>query len=117
MSAIRTVITTETKTGGYLTSLLVDQNEVLVYQPKDLMESDIINHGYSAPLLLVFGDKRFAHEEAVDYAEETKLAQIAQENGGVVVFVNPVDTWDNEEEGVYERVLAKCRVSQWGFSH
>ncbi len=117
MSAIRTVITTETKTGGYLTSLLVDQNEVLVYQPKDLMESDIINHGYSAPLLLVFGEKQFALEEAVDYAEETKLAQIAQENGGVVVFVNPVDTWDNEEEGVYERVLSKCKVSQWGFSH
>ena len=117
MSAIRTVITTETKTGGYLTSLLIDQNEVLVYQPKDLMESDIINHGYSAPLLLVFGEGRFTGQEAVSYAEETKLAQIAQENGGTVIFVNPKDTWDTEEEGVYERVLSKARVSQWGFSH
>ncbi|MBQ6222584.1 MAG: hypothetical protein IJJ44_08230 [Solobacterium sp.] len=117
MSALRTVITTETKTGGYLTSLLIDQNEVLVYQPKDLMESDIINHGYSAPLLLVFGEGRFTGQEAVSYAEETKLAQIAQENGGTVIFVNPKDTWDTEEEGVYERVLSKARVSQWGFSH
>ncbi len=117
MSAIRTVITTETKTGGYLTSLWINQNEVLVYQPKDLMESDIINHGYSAPLLLVFGEGKLTGQEAVNYAEETKLSQIAQENGGTVIFVNPKDTWDTEEEGVYERVLSKARVSQWGFSH
>ena len=117
MSAIRTVNTTETKTGGYLTSLMIDQNEVLVYQPKDLMESDIINHGYSAPLLLVFGEGQFTGQDAVSYAEETRLAQIAQENGGTVIFVNPKDTWKTEEEGIYERVLSKVRVSQWGFSH
>ncbi len=117
MSAIRTVQTEKTNTGGYITSLFVDQNEVLVYQPEDHMESDIINHGYSAPLLLVFGKGKFSTQEAVDYAEQTKLSQIAQENGASVVFVNPENTWESENTGVYERVLAKARVSQWSFSH
>ncbi|MBR4421044.1 MAG: hypothetical protein IKS69_00745, partial [Erysipelotrichaceae bacterium] len=117
MTAIRTVTTKEAFTGGYLTTLFIEEHEILVYQPKDRMESDIINHGYSAPLLLVLGDKKFSEEGAVCYAEDTRLAQIAAENGGTVVFINPLESWETEKEGIYEAVLAKTRIKQWGFSH
>ena len=117
MSAIRTAITEETVTQGYITTLNIEDHDIYVYQPKDVMESDIINYAYSAPLLMVFGKGKFTTEAAVDYAEETGLAQIASENGGFVVFVNPKDSWENEPEGIYEAVISKTKVKQWGFAH
>ena len=117
MTAIRTVETVEARTGGYLTVLKIENHDVYVYAPKDVMESDIINYGYSAPLLLVFPDRKLDREEAVDYAEETGLARIASENGGTVIFANPLKDWENESEGLYERIVDKTKISQWGFCH
>ena len=117
MTAIRTVETVEARTGGYLTVLKIEDHDVYVYAPKDVMESDIINYGYSAPLLLVFPDRKLDREEAVDYAEETGLARIASENGGTVIFANPLKDWENESEGLYERIVDKTKISQWGFCH
>ena len=117
MEAIRKVLTEKTEDGGYITTLNIEGNEVFVYQPLDQMHSDIINYAYSAPLLLVAGDEAFTKNEAVDYADNSGLAAIASENGGTVVFLNPVTTWEEETPGIYEKVIGKTRVKQWGFSH
>ena len=117
MSAIRKVIVEITQTEGYITTFDLDGNEVKVYQPKDKMESDIVNHGYSAPLFIVFGDGKFTKEEAEEYAQVNKIAALAQENGAVIVFVDPKTTWQEEGPGVYENVMNKTKIKQWGFSH
>jgi len=117
MDAIRTVITEQTENGGYITTLKIDGHDVFVYQPLDTMNGDIINYGYSAPLLIAVGDEAYSPKEAVAYAEESGLAQIAAENGGSVVFLNPLKSWDEEKPGLYENVIAKTRIKQWGFSH
>ena len=117
MDAIRTVITEQTENGGYITTLKIDGHDVFVYQPLDTMNGDIINYGYSAPLLIAVGDEAYSPKEAVAYAEESGLAQIASENGGSVVFLNPLKSWEEEEAGLYENVIAKTRIKQWGFSH
>ncbi len=116
MSAIRTVTGEKTKNDGYITTLKIDDHDIYVYQPKDVMMTDIINYAYSAPLLLVFGESHFTKAGAVDYADASGLSQIASENGGTVVFVNPKDDWEIEEPGIYEAVINKTRVKQWGFS-
>ena len=115
MSAIRSVLTLPVSTGGVITILPIDDHDIYVYAPKDTMSSDIINYGYSAPLLLYFPERKLSEEEAAERAEETKLAFIAQENGGSVVFVNPKGEWKDEEEGLYEKVVGKTRISQWNF--
>jgi len=117
MDAIRTVITEQTENGGYITTLKIDGHDVFVYQPLDTMNGDIINYGYSAPLLIAVGDEAYSPKEAVTYAEESGLAQIAAENGGSVVFLNPLKSWEEEKVGLYENVIAKTRIKQWGFSH
>ena len=117
MSAIRKVIVEKTQTEGYITTFDLDGNEIKVYQPKDKMESDIVNHGYSAPLFIVFGDGKFTKEEAEEYAQVNKIAALAQENGAVIVFVDPKTTWQEEGPGVYENVMNKTKIKQWGFSH
>ena len=59
---------------------------MFVYQPLDTMNGDIINYGYSAPLLIAVGDEAYSPKEAVAYAEESGLAQIAAENGRHIVL-------------------------------
>lgn len=118
MEPIRTVQTL-TFNRGILTVMDLAQHDIYIYAPNNNMETDIINYGFSAPLLLVFGQKAFTKAEASDYAEQSGLAKIAAENGGTVIFVNPErgKNWDEEGYGIYEEVLGKTRLSQRGFSH
>lgn len=119
MRPIREIDTIGNADGSFITSMQVEENRIFVYQPADHMHTDLINYGFSAPLLLVFGDSAFTAESAAAYAEDTRLSQIAAENGGVVIFVNPREggSWDEEPYGVYEAVLGKTKLTQRGFSH
>ncbi|MBR0420706.1 MAG: hypothetical protein IJI66_16200, partial [Erysipelotrichaceae bacterium] len=117
MSAIRTVDTLKTENNEVITTLKIEDHDIYVYRPEDIMMADIINYAYSAPLLLVFADKKLTTDEAIAYAKATKLDKIAQENGGSVVFANPKASWDEEKSGLYEEIISKTRVKQWGFSN
>ncbi len=114
---ITDVETVETKQGGFISSLTIQGHEIYVYQPEDLMRGDIINYGYSAPLLMVFGNGKMDAEEAVAFICEREIDKIAQKNGGSVIFVNPLQNWQKEEYGIYEAILSKTAVAQEGFSH
>ena len=117
MTAIRSVVTARTPKNGIITTMNIEGNEVKVYQMEDFMYSDIINYGYSAPLLLVFGNEAFTDATLEEYAVSTGLGQIAAENGGSIVFVNPKTSWDQEEEGLYENIISHTKISQWGFAN
>ena len=70
MSAIRTVETVKNENNEVITTLKIDDHDVYVYRPVDTMMSDIINYAYSAPLLLVFADKKLTTDEAITYAKK-----------------------------------------------
>ena len=103
--------------GGYVSSFTVTGHDIYVYRPEDIMNGNIINYGYSAPLLIVFPDEKLERKKAVEFVCEKGIAKVAQNNGGAVVIVNPLKSWDKEEYGIYEEVLAETRVGQTGFSH
>lgn len=113
---------TEVKTegvpqGGYVSSFTITEHQIYVYRPEDKMNANIINYGYSAPLLLVFPDEKLERQKAVEFVCEKGIDKVAQNNGGAVVIVNPLESWDNEKYGLYEEVLAETRVGQISFSH
>ena len=114
---ILSIETTQTEDKGTVSSFILDDHEIYVYCSEDLMHGDVINYGYSAPLLIVFGDKKMSVDEAVSLICEKRIDIIAQKNGGFVVFVNPCKDWKSEEEGIYEKILAKTMVGQSGFSN
>ena len=107
----------EAEQGGFISSFLLEDHQIYLYQPEDIMKSDIINYGYSAPLLLVFGDKKADEKEAVSFIIDKEIDKIAQQNGGFVLYLNPMKSWDKEEYGIYEKILAKTMVAQSGFAH
>ena len=114
---ITTINTVEAVQGGFITTFTVSDHEIHIYQPEDIMHGDIINYGYSAPLLLVFGDEKLDPQKAADFICSKGIDKTAQENGGFAVYVNPETTWDKEPYGIYEIIMAKTSVAQTGFSH
>ena len=103
--------------GGYVSSFTVAEHDIFVYRPEDIMNGNIINYGYSAPLLIVFPDEKLERKKAVEFVCAKGLDKIAQNNGGSVVIVDPLEDWDKEEYGIYEQVLSETMVGQTGFSH
>ena len=61
---------------------------VLVYVPEGDPRADVINFGFKAPYLLVFGDPERSIANAVEFAERRGLADIARQHSSSVVYVS-----------------------------
>ncbi len=114
---ITEIETAQTADGGFISSFSLQGHDIYVCYPKDILNGTIINYGYSAPFLLVFADGKMKKEDAVSFIREKGIDVIAQNNGGAVVFVNPLKSWEKEKDGIYEAILARTMVAQSGFSH
>ncbi len=114
---ITRIETAETDDGGFISSFSLHGHDIYVYYPKDILNGTIINYGYSAPFLLVFADGKMKKEEAVSFIRQRGIDAVAQNNGGAVIFVNPLKSWEKEKDGIYEAILARTMVGQTGFSH
>ena len=114
---VTSVITQELPSGGYISTFTLSGHEIHVYQPEDLMHADIINYGYTAPLMMVFGDGVLDAPSAAEFICEKGIEKIAQAYGASVVYVNPAAGWDEEPYGIYEAVLARTKIDQTDFSH
>ena len=61
--------------------------------------------------------QEFTRDDMLRFICEKGIDLIAQKNGGYVIFINPLKSWDKEEYGVYEMIMAETMVAQTGFSH
>lgn len=86
-----------------------------VFVPKHEEIKDIINYGFITPYLLVFEEKQFSDEEAVAFADERKLTELAKEFGGSVVFVYPTveGGWSKADAEVYTSLISNTKMSQY----
>ena len=66
-----------------------EQFSALVYVPAGDPRAEVINYGFRAPYLLVFGEPDRSIGDAVDFAERRGLADIARSCSSSVVFVVP----------------------------
>lgn len=101
--------------GSRLWENTFDKFEVTVYLPMSDYMTDIINYGFVAPYLLVFSEEKFQREQAVRFAQEKGLDNIAKEYGGSVVFVYPTNEggWNNASEELYIELIAESKISQY----
>ncbi len=114
---VTSVITEELPTGDHISTFTVAGHEIYVFQPDDIMHADLINYGYTAPLLMVFGDGKLDARNAAEFIREKGIDKTAREYGASVVFVNPASKWEEEPYGLYEAVIAQTKIGQTGFSH
>lgn len=82
------------------------------YIPANDLDGQTLNYGFRAPLLLVFEENRQSRDEAVDFARESGLAEIAASVDSSVLFVYPTNEggWENATEELYASVIAEVKM-------
>ena len=82
------------------------------YVPESGINGWVHNYTFRAPLLLVFEEKRQSIEEAVAFAKESGLEEIAARVDASVLFIHPTceDGWKNATEELYVELISQVRM-------
>lgn len=94
--------------GTTITDFRVGDSRYLIYYPApNAAETLAVSTTCTAPIFIVYPDKNVTDDEAVAYAEETGLAQLAADNGSVVCFVEPMngESWTEEDQASYASLI------------
>ena len=92
-----------------------EQFSALVYVPAGDPRAEVINYGFRAPYLLVFGEPDRSIGDAVDFAERRGLADIARSCSSSVVFVVPrcEGGWQAAPDDLFQAVAAESKIGQY----
>ena len=101
--------------------------EALVYVPNSTLQGDILNYGFNAPYLLVFGEKTFSEADAISFAREKGLEKLAADFDSSVVFISPVAEgsagkactegaacdWKNAAPDILSEIISNSKIHQY----
>lgn len=82
------------------------------FVPATTIDGSVNNYTFRSPLLLVFEEERKTMEEAIAFAKESGLANIASANDAAVYFVYPTceGGWKNAKEDFYAAIIAEVKM-------
>lgn len=82
------------------------------YVPANEIDGQVHNYTFRAPLLLVFEENRQSIEEAVAFAKESGLAEIAAKVDANVLFIYPTceGGWKSATEELYVELISQIKM-------
>lgn len=101
-------------TGGKCWEHAFDSFDLKAYVPDNDLDGQTNNYGFRAPLLLVFEENQQSMEQAVAFARQTGLAQIAARFDTSVLFIWPrlAGGWAKADESLYASVISEIKMIQ-----
>ena len=84
-----------------------------VYLPATEIDGKVNNYGFRAPYLLVFEENRRSMEDAITFAKESGLADIASAVDSAVLFIYPTAEggWEQAPDDIYAALIAETKMS------
>ena len=100
--------------GGKCWEHTFEKFHLKVFVPDNDLDGQTNNYGFRAPLLLVFEEEKQGMDEAVRFARESGLADVAAGADSSVLFVYPTAQggWDAADESLYAAVIAEVKMIQ-----
>ncbi len=113
MGMMERPIVTVMDDGGKYWEHTYDRFRLKVFLPKTGIDGDVNNYTFRAPLLLVFEEKPQEMAEAIAFAKESGLADIASAVDSCVMFVYPTgeNGWAGEDEKLYADLIAEVKMN------
>lgn len=106
----RPVVTTMADGGKYWENKF-EKFDLKVFVPATKINGQVNNYTFRAPLLLIFEENKMSMDEAISFAKEKGLADIASEVDSSVLFVYPEGGWENADESLYAAVIAEVKMT------
>ena len=102
--------------GGKIWTHTFEKFKATVFVPHNDLMDDVLNYGFIAPYLLVFGERDYSNDfaGAVEFARVNNFEQIAKKYGTSVVFIYPTaDGWKNAAPDLFSEIISNSKIHEF----
>ena len=102
--------------GGKIWTHTFEKFKATVFVPHNDLMDDVLNYGFIAPYLLVFGERDYSSDfgGAVEFARINGFETIAKKYGSSVVFIYPTaDGWKNAAPDLFSEIISNSKIHEF----
>ena len=103
--------------GGKIWTHTFEKFKATVFVPHNDLMDDVLNYGFIAPYLLVFGERDYSNDfaGAVEFARINNFEQIAKKYGTSVVFIYPTsgNGWKDAAPDLFSEIISNSKIHEF----
>ncbi len=88
---------------------------VFVPKAEENLKSELLNYGFTSPYVLVFSEKDFSYEEAIEFSDKNAFTKLASDFASSVVFIYPTSKngWDDADPAIFSEIISNSKIHEY----